>query len=134
MAPEMSGPVYVDTYGNQFRYDMYGNPIPVTNDVYNNQSQPIQVTPEINHLGMTQDIMAQALGTSAWNAAELQNQIGSEVREAMTDDSNIHSEPIIEEDLTQMMPSGQIEKEAEEVKAEQEKPEPISVHTGVIDL
>ena len=137
MTPEMSGPIYVDAYGNQFRYDMYGNPVPVTNDVYNNQSQSIQVTPEINHLGMTQDIMAQALGTSAWNAAELQNQIGSEVREAMTDDSDIHSEPIIEEDLTQMMPQARIEKEAdetEETEEAQEKPKTISVHTGVIDL
>lgn len=115
-------PVYVDAYGNPVQYDAYGNLVPVSADAYG--SQGIQVTPEINHLGMTQDIMAQALGTGAWNATELQNQLGSGVREVMTD-QGMNATEIEEEDLTQMLPS--------QVSVEKEEPA-ISVNTGVIDL
>ncbi|MDO4187962.1 MAG: tetratricopeptide repeat protein [Lachnospiraceae bacterium] len=120
VAPQ--SPVYVDAYGNLIQYDAYGNPIPVQQDPYQGG---IQVTPGMNHLGMTQDIMAQALGTGAWNAAELQDQIGSGVREAMTDETGVTAAPIEEEDLTQILPQSET--------AETKAPE-ISVHTGVIDL
>ena len=113
-------PIYVDAYGNPFQYDAYGNPVPVSQEAY---QSGIQVTPEINHLGMTQDIMAQALGTGAWYAAEVQDQIGNEVREAMTNQEGVSAAPIEEEDLTQMLPTSQPEPAKE-----------ISVNTGIIDL
>lgn len=105
-------PVYVDAYGNQYQYDAYGNPILVTPEMYQDPSQPIQVTPDMKHLGMTQDIMTQALGTGVWNTVDLQDHLSNQVREVMGD-------------------------EPEEIKAEPE-PDPvkpaISVNTGVIDL
>ena len=100
---------YIDAYGNPV--DAYGNPIQVSPEMYQGGMQGIQVTPEINHLGMTQDIMAQALGTGAWNAAELQSQIGSEVQQVMTGAG---------------FATGPVNVEPEVA--------PISVNTGVIDL
>ncbi|MCF0239321.1 MAG: hypothetical protein HUJ62_02560 [Streptococcus gallolyticus] len=77
-----------DMYGNVInngqynQYDQYGNGMQITPGMYQDASSPMQVTPDI-HLGMTQDIMGQAFGTGVWSAAELQNQLGNEVREAM---------------------------------------------------
>ena len=64
----------------------YDQPVQVTPDQYTNGAQPIQVTtPGMNHLGMTQNIMVQSMGTGVWNTVDLQEKLGSQVREVMGD-------------------------------------------------
>ena len=131
---------YTDPYGNPVQFDAYGNPIQqITPNMYQDSSQGIQVTPGMNHLGMTQDIMAQALGTGVWNTVDMQDQLGSQVRDVMMDQGQYiqdsYSEPIQNTSEQQYDDVQEIKEEPvqEPVKVEPEKPA-ISVNTGIIDI
>ena len=130
---------------SQPQADMYGNPVQVTGGMYSEPSQGIQVTadPGMNHLGMTQDIMVQALGTGMWNTMEMQSQLGSQVREVMQEEPQYVSQTTFNtSDIFNSQPiyqTGDVPQEIEPDSVENTAaPEPakpvISVHTGVIDI
>lgn len=118
-------------------------PVNITPGMYQDSSAPINVTPGMNHLGMTQDIMTQALGTGVWNTVDMQNQIGSGVREVMQNDESfmnqgsdvqVMEEPIMEEPVREEPVKEEPVNEGY-IKEESVKEDTsISVNTGIIDI
>lgn len=141
----MSEPV-MDSYGNMYQQDMYGNMVQIDPSQYG-MNQQIQVTPGMNHLGMTQDIIIQPTDDNRWSTMDLQEHLGNQVKEVLA--MNVDgTQPITYENNQEMYNAAQVEYTSPQLfeeKYAQESENPIGevkveesaspkVHTGVIDL
>lgn len=107
---QINGP-QMDQFGNLIQTDEYGNLVQVNPQYasygYDGQSG-IQVTPQMNHLGMTQDIIIQPSEDGRWSTIDLQEQLGAQVQEVLAMNVN-GTQPINFENNQQMFEQAQIE-------------------------
>lgn len=139
---QIGGPI-MDQYGNLVQTDGYGNIVQVMPNQVNSFGEPLQM----NHLGLTQDIVLNPNEDGSFSTMDLQAQLGDQIKEVMA--MNVYgTQPIYYENNQQIFDNAQRdntspqlfeEKFAKEMSENTELPSSNSVneavvHTGVIDL
>ena len=140
IADQYGNPLLIDNTGQL--YDQFGNPlgqqidpntaVQVNPTAYGDASQPIQVNPQMNHLGMTQDIIIQPSDDGRWSTMDLQEQLGNQVKEVLA--MNVDgTQPIEFANNQEMFDAAQRDVTSPQLFEEKYTTDSL-VHTGVIDL